>query len=207
MNIPIEVDPYYLPVQNTATPFISQQLAHGYLNNNFTTTNQFLVSPVANNATPIPHLERMAPINPTATYVGRDTCSICFSGGTNIRLTPCTHQFHADCIVEWCNRRRICPNCNATNFQAMILCQRCFRFNEQVTFCPVGCQKPNHMDCFMQRNQNRLICRSCTTGVNVQNSIPQYQLGTQQTLIPQYLHHSQPNYLQGAQGYQTVYYR
>ena len=102
-----------MPAQTSGTPFISQQIAAGYLNNQIATTDQFRINPsVPTGYTSLPHLQPIQPVNPTATYLNRDTCSICFSSNTNIRLTPCTHQFHATCIVEWCNRRRACPNCN-----------------------------------------------------------------------------------------------
>ena len=144
------------------------------------------INPVYN---PIPQLQAIQNLNPTASYLNRDTCSICFSNGTNIRLVPCTHQFHVACIVEWCNRRRICPNCNANNFQAMILCSRCNKFNEAVTFCPTGCQKPNHMDCFMQRNQGKLICRNCSA--NPGRAIP---ISAVPVAAPPQAIYSRPNY-------------
>lgn len=166
----VTTDPYWLPPQTAVTPFINENIANAYLNNLPTiTTNQFLVSPYPNGPypPPLPHLQAMHPINPTATYTGRDTCTICFADGTNIKLLPCSHQFHANCIVEWCHRRRSCPNCNAINFQAFVLCSSCHRFNEAVSFCPVGCQKPNHMGCFMQRNQGKLVCSNCAGGAGM----------------------------------------
>jgi hypothetical protein len=99
MPVVIEPDAYYMPAQTNVTPFISQQLANGYMNNQIGTTDQFMVNPSPSPYTALPHLQPMAPINPSATYLNRDTCSICFSSGTNIRLSPCTHQFHANCIV------------------------------------------------------------------------------------------------------------
>lgn len=38
-------------------------------------------------------------------------CAICLSDGTDIK-TSCSHQFHSECIVAWCNRKKICPDCN-----------------------------------------------------------------------------------------------
>lgn len=44
-----------------------------------------------------------------------ELCSICFEGFTIghdiIRLTPCRHVFHVNCIEDWLRIKALCPNC------------------------------------------------------------------------------------------------
>jgi len=42
------------------------------------------------------------------------SCMICmeeFEDGENIRLLPCLHRFHRDCIDKWLNTSTTCPVC------------------------------------------------------------------------------------------------
>ena len=43
-------------------------------------------------------------------------CSVCLEGfslGDEMKLLPCDHPFHPDCIDEWLKTSQKCPNCNA----------------------------------------------------------------------------------------------
>lgn len=43
-----------------------------------------------------------------------DSCSIClssFSKEDEIRTTPCRHQYHRECIDNWCGSKLSCPIC------------------------------------------------------------------------------------------------
>jgi len=45
---------------------------------------------------------------------GETMCSICLSlyeGGNEIKLLPCFHQFHKDCIDPWLDMHNTCPVC------------------------------------------------------------------------------------------------
>jgi len=47
------------------------------------------------------------------------TCSVCldcFEGGDSLRMLPCLHRFHKDCIDEWLLRSPYCPLCKANPF-------------------------------------------------------------------------------------------
>ncbi|XP_050278353.1 uncharacterized protein LOC126719897 [Quercus robur] len=44
----------------------------------------------------------------------RETCTICleeFEAGSEALCMPCTHIFHAGCIVKWLNESHYCPVC------------------------------------------------------------------------------------------------
>jgi hypothetical protein len=79
-----------------------------------------------------------------------------------------------------------------------------------VTLCPVGCQKPNHMDCFMQRNQNKMICTSCIRGpiavpnlIQPQTIYPPQPIFSQQRMVYQ----AQPTYQMIPSTSQPIIYR
>jgi len=41
-------------------------------------------------------------------------CSIClcdYQDTDKIRVTPCGHEFHSNCIKEWLMKNENCPNC------------------------------------------------------------------------------------------------
>ena len=46
---------------------------------------------------------------------GDESCAVCvdeFAEGTNIKVLPCGHFYHVDCIDEWlCNHSSLCPLC------------------------------------------------------------------------------------------------
>ncbi|VFQ66368.1 unnamed protein product [Cuscuta campestris] len=48
---------------------------------------------------------------------GGGTCSVClddfFAGEVITQLSPCSHSFHAGCIVTWLSQNRSCPMCRA----------------------------------------------------------------------------------------------
>jgi len=44
-------------------------------------------------------------------HVPEDTCPVCMESNNNVLLLPCQHQFHADCILKWTERRFACPLC------------------------------------------------------------------------------------------------
>mmetsp|Transcript_53526 Transcript_53526/g.158440 ORF Transcript_53526/g.158440 Transcript_53526/m.158440 type:complete len:129 (-) Transcript_53526:62-448(-) len=72
---------------------------------------------------PIELLDERCPAVPFArrhlTYSGCDECSIClceFEGeagcpGGHVRVLPCKHVYHAECIDPWLQRSIVCPNC------------------------------------------------------------------------------------------------
>lgn len=44
----------------------------------------------------------------------RESCTICleeFEAGSEALCMPCTHIFHAGCIVKWLNESHYCPVC------------------------------------------------------------------------------------------------
>jgi hypothetical protein len=45
-------------------------------------------------------------------------CPICmcdFEEGDELRILPCFHKFHTNCIDQWlCNESKVCPICRAT---------------------------------------------------------------------------------------------
>jgi len=48
------------------------------------------------------------------------TCSVClttFEGGEKLRMLPCLHRFHKDCVDQWLARKTFCPLCKANPFQ------------------------------------------------------------------------------------------
>ncbi|CAG0892321.1 unnamed protein product [Darwinula stevensoni] len=58
---------------------------------------------------------------PTATYKKghtRDTCAICledYEKGERLRVLPCSHAFHSECVDPWLTKRKqACPCCNRT---------------------------------------------------------------------------------------------
>jgi len=40
-----------------------------------------------------------------------NTCSVCLEKRCNTMLLPCSHQFHAECIIQWTERQFSCPMC------------------------------------------------------------------------------------------------
>jgi len=42
-----------------------------------------------------------------------DQCAVCLEKKCNTMLLPCTHQFHADCIIQWTERQFSCPLCRS----------------------------------------------------------------------------------------------
>lgn len=57
-------------------------------------------------ATPL--LERQRSVEETV------QCPICCVALRNARITPCGHNFCAECIDEWLSRSKRCPCCSAT---------------------------------------------------------------------------------------------
>lgn len=48
------------------------------------------------------------------THNGETTCSIClgdFETGETLRVLPCKHEFHAECIDTWFKEKITCPLC------------------------------------------------------------------------------------------------
>lgn len=128
-----QADVYYLPpssqmlgVPNTTMSFPSQ-IGPGYINQ----TSQIHQLQQIQNSFPVKRISLEQPQIPNQreSYLSRDTCTICINSGTNIRLMPCSHQFHVNCLTTWLNRRKTCPNCNSHNVQALLQCNRCGNFN------------------------------------------------------------------------------
>lgn len=44
------------------------------------------------------------------------TCSICLMDMERGKLLPCGHIFHLQCLLEWIQRRQVCPTCRASIF-------------------------------------------------------------------------------------------
>jgi len=47
---------------------------------------------------------------------GNETCTICleeFEPSEEIKLTPCNHGYHPDCLEHWMRERSNCPMCQA----------------------------------------------------------------------------------------------
>lgn len=44
-------------------------------------------------------------------HIESDTCAVCLEKNCNTMLLPCSHQFHADCIIQWTERQFSCPMC------------------------------------------------------------------------------------------------
>lgn len=42
-----------------------------------------------------------------------DQCAVCLEKKCNTMLLPCSHQFHADCIIQWTERQFSCPLCRS----------------------------------------------------------------------------------------------
>ena len=44
---------------------------------------------------------------------GDDECSICLQtlNSQKIKVLPCEHTFHTDCILEWLTNTNTCPIC------------------------------------------------------------------------------------------------
>ena len=42
-----------------------------------------------------------------------DICSICRDEAKCDIITPCGHEFHADCLAEWLNTQNSCPICKS----------------------------------------------------------------------------------------------
>lgn len=45
--------------------------------------------------------------------VDNNTCSVCLEKRCNTMLLPCSHQFHAECIIQWTERQFSCPMCRS----------------------------------------------------------------------------------------------
>lgn len=45
--------------------------------------------------------------------VDNNTCSVCLEKECNTMLLPCSHQFHAECIIKWTERQFSCPMCRS----------------------------------------------------------------------------------------------
>lgn len=62
--------------------------------------------------------------NPSIVYE-QPECKLCFfkfEPNERVRLLPCLHRFHKECIDEWVRRHRSCPFCHETK-------QLCLRMN------------------------------------------------------------------------------
>lgn len=42
-----------------------------------------------------------------------DQCAVCLEKRCNTLLLPCSHQFHARCIIQWTERQFSCPLCRS----------------------------------------------------------------------------------------------
>lgn len=49
-------------------------------------------------------------------------CTICLHKNTNIKLLPCGHTFHFQCVMAWTNKYNFCPNCNTNFLNILIAC-------------------------------------------------------------------------------------
>jgi hypothetical protein len=50
-----------------------------------------------------------------AQVLGRDSCAVCmtdFEMGDTLRLLPCLHRYHIECIDPWFKDKTTCPICN-----------------------------------------------------------------------------------------------
>jgi len=45
--------------------------------------------------------------------IDHETCSVCLEKRCNTMLLPCSHQFHAECIIQWTERQFSCPMCRS----------------------------------------------------------------------------------------------
>lgn len=57
------------------------------------------------------HVQTGSLENLSCKNVPDDTCPVCMEPNNNVLLLPCQHQFHADCILKWTERRFACPLC------------------------------------------------------------------------------------------------
>ena len=50
---------------------------------------------------------------------GRYACSICkerYEGSEEIKILPCMHQFHCECVDNWLRLKTTCPVCKMDAF-------------------------------------------------------------------------------------------
>jgi hypothetical protein len=48
--------------------------------------------------------------------LSKECCAVCqdeFAVGTDVKLLPCFHNFHPDCIDPWVRENDSCPTCRA----------------------------------------------------------------------------------------------
>jgi hypothetical protein len=68
------------------------------------------------------HLRRPVKLAPGAVVdggnaAGQQCCLVClevFEEGQNVRLLPCFHQFHKDCVGKWLSIKADCPVCKVS---------------------------------------------------------------------------------------------
>jgi len=55
-----------------------------------------------------------------------DQCAVCLEKQCNTLLLPCSHQFHAQCIIQWTERQFSCPLCRSeiTHFVPLRDCKK-----------------------------------------------------------------------------------
>lgn len=62
-----------------------------------------------------PRVAAPAPVSPTASD-DQHSCTIClerYSGGDTLRMLPCLHRFHRDCVDTWLEQQATCPICKS----------------------------------------------------------------------------------------------
>mmetsp|Transcript_9523 Transcript_9523/g.17182 ORF Transcript_9523/g.17182 Transcript_9523/m.17182 type:complete len:202 (+) Transcript_9523:135-740(+) len=64
-------------------------------------------------------IEELDAIAPMTLYcdleTNEDSCAVCldeFEPEIEVRLLPCHHLYHSECITKWLHRHRTCPLCN-----------------------------------------------------------------------------------------------
>lgn len=71
-------------------------------------------------STPLEVVERMVVLEldeDSLEVAEKQTCVVCiseFRAGENIKITPCKHVFHEECLAPWLKMSNLCPHCRFT---------------------------------------------------------------------------------------------